>query len=347
MEKRRLGRTDLMVPVICLGTMTWGRQNSEAEGFAQMEMALEHGLSFWDTAEMYSAPPMAETSGRTEEIIGNWFARTGRRNDVVLATKVIGNADGGFAYLRDGKARADRANITAAIEASLKRLRTDHIDLYQLHWPDRTAERFGRVVENPAADPGEVPIEETLMVLSDLVRQGKVRHIGVSNETAWGTMRYVMAAERLGLERIISIQNPYSLLNRGFEGGLAEVSLREQVGLLAYSPLAAGTLTGKYLNGAVPAGTRRSLDSRKSRYDNPRGEAATVAYLDIARRHGLDPAQMAIAFTLTRSFVASSIIGATSLEHLRIAIAAADVTLSPDVLAELDQVQAANPNPCP
>jgi len=347
MDHRKLGRTDLMVPSICLGTMTWGRQNSEADGFAQMDLALDHGLTFWDTAEMYAAPPTPETYGRTEEIIGNWFSRTGRRKDVVLASKVIGNADGGFPYVRLGRARADRANINAALDASLKRLRTDYLDLYQLHWPDRKAERFGRTVEHPVADPDEVPIEETLAALSDLVRQGKVRHIGLSNETPWGLMRFIMATERLGLERVVSIQNPYSLLNRSFESGLAEVAVREDVGLLAYSPLAGGTLTGKYLNGAVPPGSRRSIDNRRSRYDNPRGDAATHAYLEIARRHALDPAQMAIAFTLSKRFVTSSIIGATSIDQLRIAIGAGDITLSAEVLAELDQVQAANPNPCP
>lgn len=346
MEHRRLGRTDLSVPVICLGTMTWGNQNSEAEGHAQMDLALDHGLTFWDTAEMYAAPPAAETYGRTEEIIGAWFARNGRRQDIVLASKVIGNADGGFPYVRGGGARADRANILAAVEASLKRLGTDYIDLYQLHWPDRTADRFGRTIANPVAATDEVAIEETLGVFDDLVRQGKIRHVGISNETAWGTMRYVLAAEKMGLTRIVSIQNPYSLLNRSFEMGLAEVAVREDVGLLAYSPLAAGTLTGKYLDGAMPAGSRRAIDGRKSRYDKPGADPAVKAYLDIARRHGLDPAQMAIAFTIARPFTTSSIIGATSLEQLSIAIGAADLVLSDDVMVELDAVHAANPNPC-
>lgn len=346
MEQRRLGRTDLFVPVICLGTMTWGNQNSAAEGHAQMDLAFDQGVTFWDTAEMYAAPPAPETYGRTEEIIGAWLASRGRRHDIVLASKVIGNADGGFPYIRCGKARADRANINAALEASLKRLGTDYLDLYQLHWPDRKADRFGRIVANPAAEADEVAIEETLGALDELVRQGKVRHIGISNETAWGTMRFVMAAERLGLSRIVSIQNPYNLLNRSFETGLAEVAVREDVGLLAYSPLAAGTLTGKYLDGALPPGSRRAIDGRKSRYDTPRADRAVRAYLEIARRHGLDPAQMAIAFTIARPFTTSSIIGATSLDQLRLAIGAGTLVLSDAVLAELDAVHADSPNPC-
>lgn len=345
MTLRRLGRTDLQVPALCLGTMTWGRQNTPEEAFAQMDMALDHGLFFWDTAEMYSAPPIAATHGRTEEIIGEWFARTGRRNDVLLASKVIGNGDG-YDYIRGGKARADRHNIEQAVEDSLKRLRTDHIDLYQLHWPDRKSDRFGRQVHYPAATADEVPIEETLSVFADLIRAGKVRHVGVSNETPWGTMRYVMAADRLGLPRIASIQNPYNLLNRSFEMGLSEVSVREEVSMLAYSPLAAGTLAGKYLDGAIPAGTRRAIDHRKSRYDHPRGEAATRDYLAIAHAHGLDPAAMAIAFVATRPFVTSTIIGATSLDHLRVAIDAGTLTLPPEVLTALDEVHAGNPNPC-
>jgi len=346
MQQRRLGRTDVMVPSVCLGTMTWGGRNSEAEGFAQMDLAMDRGVTFWDTAEMYAVPPSAERYGRTEEIIGNWFARTGRRAEVFLATKVIGHTPGGFGWVRGGNARLDRANITAAVEASLKRLRTDHIDLYQTHWPDRAAPRFGRTAVS-APDPDETPIEETLSVLADLVKAGKIRFVGLSNETPWGTMAHLAAAERAGLPRIVSIQNPYNLLNRGFEDGLAEVAMREDVGLLAYSPLAAGTLTGKYLGGAMPEGSRRALDPRRSRYDNPRGEAATLAYVEIARRHGLDPAQMALAYVHSRGFVTSTIIGATSLEQLRTDLDAFDLTLTPEVLAAIEAVHAANPNPCP
>lgn len=346
MQQHRLGRTGLIVPALCLGTMTWGRQNTEAEGFAQMDMALDHGLSFWDTAEMYAAPPTPESFGRTESIIGNWFASTGRRSEIFLASKVIGNADGGFAHVRGGGARANRAHIVAAVEASLHRLRTDHIDLYQLHWPDRKSDRFGRQVANPAAEADEVPIEETQSVFADLIKAGKIGHVGVSNETPWGVMRYLMAAETLGLPRIASIQNPYSLLNRSFEMGLAEMCLREDVAMLAYSPLGAGSLTGKYLRGAVPAGSRRAVDHRVSRYDTPRADAAVEAYLAIAAAHGLNPAAMAIAYVVSRPFVASTIIGATSTDQLRIAIDAASLTLSAEVLAALDAVHQGNPNPC-
>lgn len=343
---RRIGRTDLNVPALCLGTMTWGRQNSQEEGFAQMDMALDHGLFFWDTAEMYSAPPTAATCGRTEEIIGEWFTRTGRRNDVLLASKVIGDG-AGFDYLRGGVSHPDRQNIIAAVEGSLKRLRTDHIDLYQLHWPDRPSERFGRSVRDYSAQPGEVAIEETLAVFADLIKDGKVRHVGISNETPWGTMRYVAAADHRGLPRIASIQNPYNLLNRSFEAGLAEVAVREDVSMLAYSPLAGGSLTGKYLDGAVPAGSRRAVDHRFSRYATPRGDEATRQYVAIAREHGLDPAEMAIAFVVSRPFVTSTIIGATSTDHLKTAIKGGALTLSAEVLAALDAVQATIPNPCP
>ncbi|HYC03360.1 MAG TPA: aldo/keto reductase [Azospirillaceae bacterium] len=344
MEQRRLGRTDLTVSAVCLGTMTWGFQNSEAEGHAQADLALERGVNFWDTAEMYAIPPSAETYGRTEEIIGSWFASRGGRDRIVLATKIIGRPDGGFGWIREGRSRLDRANIVRAVEDSLRRLRTDYIDLYQIHWPDRPVAKFGRAPKG--GDPG-VPIAETLVALTDLVTAGKIRHIGLSNETAWGTMAWLHAAESLGLPRVVSIQNAYNLLNRTFEQDLAEVSLREDVGLLAYSPMGGGTLSGKYLNGALPPGSRRAIDPRPSRYNKPRGAAATAAYVEIARRHGLDPAQMALAWVHRRPFVTSSIFGATSMEHLRANLDAYDLVLSEEVLAEIEQVHAANPSPCP
>ena len=347
MQYRPLGRTGLSVSAIGLGTMTWGRQNSEAEGHAQMDFALDRGVTFWDTAEMYAVPPDAESYGRTEEIIGSWFQSRGGRDRVILATKVIGAANGGFGWVRGGTAKLDRANILAAAEASLRRLRTDYIDLYQLHWPDRATNRFGLrgYRHQPAKD--NTPIEETLAALDELVKAGKVRHVGVSNETPWGVMAFLRAAETRGLPRIASIQNAYSLLNRTFEQGLAEVALREDVGLLAYSPLAAGTLSGKYLDGAVPPGTRRAIDHRKSRYDTVNADAATRAYLDVARRHGLSPTQMAIAFTLRQPFVASSLIGATNLEDLASNIAAIDVSLSDELLKDIEAVDARYPDPCP
>ncbi|WP_044560581.1 aldo/keto reductase [Azospirillum sp. B4] len=345
MEYRRLGRTDITVSAICLGTMTWGRQNTEAEGHAQMDHAFDRGITFFDTAEMYAIPPAADTYGRTEEIIGTWFARTGRRDRVFLASKVIGPTPA--PWVRGGEHRLDRANIVAAVDASLRRLRTDYIDLYQVHWPQRPLPLFGRPVPPDFGTDGGVSIEETLAVLGDLVTAGKIRHVGVSNETAWGVMAYLRAAERQGLPRIASIQNVYNLLSRAFDGDLAEVALREQVGLLAYSPLGAGTLSGKYLNGAMPAGTRRAIDDRGSRYDRPGADAATQAYLDIARRHGLEPTQMAIAYVHCQPFVTSTIIGATSMANLESNIAAFDVKLSDDVVAEIEAVHRANPTPCP
>ncbi|MGQ9366371.1 aldo/keto reductase [Azospirillum sp. ST 5-10] len=347
MEYRPLGRTGLTVSAIGLGTMTWGRQNSEAEGHAQMDRALERGVTFWDTAEMYAVPPTADTYGRTETIIGTWFRSRGGRDKVVLASKVIGQPRGAFDWVRGGTARLDRANILAAVEASLRRLQTDWIDLYQLHWPDRLAVRFGARSYRHAPEDDGAPLEETLSVLDELVKAGKIRAFGLSNETPWGTMTCLKLAETRGLPRPASIQNAYNLLNRTFESGLAEVALREDVGLIAYSPLAAGTLAGKYLDGAVPDGTRRAVDHRKSRYDTPNADAATRAYLDIARRHGLEPTRMAIAFVAHQPFVASTLIGATTMAHLESNIDAFDLRLDPAVLKEIDGVHARNPDPCP
>ena len=347
MEYRPLGRTGLTVSAIGLGTMTWGRQNTEAEGHAQMDRALDRGVTFWDTAEMYAVPPIAESYGRTEEIIGTWFRSRGNRDKVVLASKVVGNARGGFPWIRGGTATLDRANILAAVEGSLRRLQTDRIDLYQLHWPDRVAVRFGARSYRHAPDDDATPLAETLSVLADLVREGKIRAVGLSNETPWGVMTCLRLADTLGLPRVASIQNPYSLLNRTFEQGLAEVALREDVPLLAYSPLAAGTLAGKYLDGAVPAGARRAIDHRKSRYDTVNADAAVRAYHDIARRHGLDPTRMAIAFVARQPFVASALIGATTMAHLESNIDALGVALDDAVLKEIEAVHAANPDPCP
>jgi aryl-alcohol dehydrogenase-like predicted oxidoreductase len=346
MTPRRLGHTDLLVSPICLGTMTWGRQNTEAEAHAQMDYAVDHGVNFFDTAEMYAIPPTAETYGKTESYIGSWLQNRGVRDRIVLATKAVGPGSR-FAHVRDGDPRLDRRNLVQAVEDSLRRLRTDYIDLYQLHWPDRSTNTFGQLDYRHDPDERMVPPLETLEVLGDLVRQGKLRHVGVSNETPWGLMTFLRLAETHGLPRMASIQNPYSLLNRSFEVGLAECAMRESCGLLAYSPLAAGTLTGKYLGGGVPAGTRRAIDPRPSRYDSPRGEAATRAYIDIARRHGLDPAQMAIAYVLSRPFVTAAIIGATSMDHLRIDMAAQSVVLDDAALSEIEAVHAENPNPCP
>jgi aryl-alcohol dehydrogenase-like predicted oxidoreductase len=292
-------------------------------------------------------PPLAETQGRTEAYIGSWLRSRGNRDRIVLATKVVGPGDW-VGYFRDGRPRLDRANIEAALDASLRRLQTDYVDLYQLHWPDRSTNFFGRLGYRSEPDaPGTVPIEETLAVLADLVATGKVRSIGVSNETPWGTLRFVELARRNGWPMIVSIQNPYSLLNRTFEIGLAEVADREGVGLLAYSPLAFGVLSGKYLEGARPPGSRLALFSRFDRYNNAESERATAAYVALARAHGLDPAQMALAYVNSRPFVTSNIIGATTQAQLAANIASIDLALPDEVLAGIEAIHTGQPNPAP
>jgi aryl-alcohol dehydrogenase-like predicted oxidoreductase len=346
MNMRRLGRTEMSISAICLGSMTWGEQNTETEAFEQLDHARAAGINFIDTAEMYPTAPRAETFGRTEQIIGNWLADRGGRDKTVIATKVTGPGSR-FPYMRDGKPRLNRTHVTAAIEASLKRLRTDYIDLYQLHWPDRGGGSFGTLGYKHDPQAEETPIAETLAVLDDLVRAGKVRTIGVSNERPWGVMRFLGLAEAGRGPRIVSIQNPYSLLNRSFETSLAEVATRESCSLLAYAPLGAGTLTGKYLNGQRPAGARRTLWPDNLRYQGEHADAAVAAYVDLARASGLDPAQMALAFVLSRPFVTSAIIGATTMAQLRNSIAAAQVTLPPDVLAGIESIHRLHTYPCP
>ncbi len=346
MEFRKLGRTEVRVSVLCLGTMTWGQQNTEAEGHEQMDYAVAQGINFFDTAELYPIPPKRETQGRTEEIIGTWFASRKNRDRIILATKVVGRTRMDW-FRKDGSTgRLTRAQILEAVEGSLRRLRTDYIDLYQTHWPDRPIEIFGGL-NYKRLDGDEVPIEETLSALSDLVRQGKVRFIGISNETAWGTAQYLRAAEVLGLERIVSIQNAYNLLNRTFEIELAEFADREQVGLLAYSPLAQGYLTGKYRGGALPPGSRKALFQRLGRYETPQAEAAMALYFELAERHGLNPAQMALQFVTTRPFVTSNIIGATTMEQLQTDIASIHVQLPQEVLDGIERIHLQHPNPCP
>lgn len=346
MHYRPLGQTDLQVSAVCLGTMTFGEQNTEAQAHAQLDRALAAGINFVDTAEMYPVPPRAETQGRTEAYIGNWLARRGGRDRLVLATKVAGPGDW-VSYLRPGEVRLDRRNIEAALEASLRRLRTDYVDLYQLHWPDRETNFFGRLGYQHNPEDRSVPLAETLEVLAELVRAGKVRQVGVSNETPWGLMRCLALAEQRGLPRMVSIQNPYSLLNRTFEIGLAEVALREQCGLLAYSPLAFGVLSGKYLGGTQPPAARLTLFERFNRYSNPEARRATADYVALAHRHGLDPAQMALAYVTTRPFVTSTIIGATSLEQLDTDIAGCLLDLPAEVVAEIEAIHTRQPNPAP
>lgn len=346
MELRPLGRSDIRVSALCLGTMTFGEQNSEAEAHAQLDRALAAGINFIDTAEMYPVPPRAETIGRTEAYIGTWFASRGCRERVVLASKVAGPG-AWLPHLRGGKSRLDRTNIVTALDGSLKRLQTDRIDLYQLHWPDRETNYFGKLGYSPVEDAHSVPLLETLEVLADQVRAGKIRQIGVSNETPWGLMRFLALAQQHGLPRMVSIQNPYSLLNRTFEVGLAEVAFRENCGLLAYSPLGFGVLSGKYLDGARPAGARVTLFERFNRYSNPQAERATAEYVALARSHGLDPAQMALAWVTSRPFVTSNIIGATTPEQLEANLASADLTLSDEVIAQIEAIHTRQPNPAP
>jgi len=349
MKLRPLGRTDLRVSEICLGTMTWGQQNTEAEGHLQMDYALDRGVNFFDTAELYSIPPRAETQGTTERIIGSWFAARGNRDKVILASKVVGRT--GMEWFRGGRSsRLVREDILHAVEGSLKRLRTDYIDLYQLHWPDRHVALWGSNptrYKDPEPAPDEVSIGETLQVLADLVREGKIRHVGLSNESAWGTMRFVTEAEAGKGPRVVSIQNAYNLLNRTFEVALAEIALREDVGLLAYSPLAQGYLTGKYQRGARPAGARTTLFARGDRYEKPGAEAAIDDYLAVARDFGLDPAQMALAFVTSRTFVTSNIIGATTMEQLAADIDSASLVITPEIEARIDAVHQLRGNPSP
>ncbi|MEX3954639.1 NADP(H)-dependent aldo-keto reductase [Trinickia sp. EG282A] len=350
MEYRRLGDSDVRVSAIGLGTMTWGEQNSEREAHAQIDYALDRGVNLIDAAEMYPVPPRPETQGSTERCIGSWLARNrDARGKIVLATKIAGPARQPHnpRHIRGATNQFDRKNLTEALHGSLERLRTDYIDLYQLHWPDRSTMTFGRSTYPWIDDAYTVPIEETLSVLAEFVKSGKVRHVGVSNETPWGVAQFLRAAERLGLPRIVSIQNPYSLLNRTFETGLSEFSHREKIGLLAYSPLAFGWLSGKYEGGARPAGARITLFERFQRYSKPQAVKSTSAYVALAKRYGLSPAQFALAFVNTRPFTTSTLIGATSLDQLRENIASIDVKLPAEALADIDALHEAQPNPAP
>jgi aryl-alcohol dehydrogenase-like predicted oxidoreductase len=347
MDYRRLGRSDLKVSSICLGSMTWGEQNSEAEGFAQMDYAFAEGVNFIDTAEMYPIATRAETYGRTEEIIGSWMAARGNRDKVILATKIVGPNGERFPYIRGGETRFDRKHIAAAVESSLKRLQTDYIDLYQLHWPDRATNDFGTLAYQHEDGAAETPVEETLEALDAVVKAGKVRFVGLSNENPWGVMRFLAGAERGLGPRVVSVQNPYNLLNRSYETRLAEVSIREEVGLLAYAPLAAGTLSGKYLDGQWPAGARRTLWPGNKRYQGAQADAATAAYVQIARDNGLDPAHLALAFVLRQRFLGAAIIGATGMAQLKTDIGAVRVELTEDVLQAIEEVHKRYTYPCP
>jgi len=346
MKYNTLGSTDLKISEICLGTMTWGRQNTQEEGWAQMDYALEQGIQFWDTAELYPVPTLPELYAHTEIIMGQWFKQSGKRSEIVLASKIAGPA-GFTAHIR-----ANGFHPTAlkeAVEGSLKRLQTDYIDLYQLHWPERNTNFFGKLGYTHDSDEQWVEnFEEVLDTLGALVAEGKVRHIGLSNETPWGLMRYLDAYRaKQERPRIQTVQNPYSLLNRSYEVGLSECSMREQVGLLAYSPLGFGVLSGKYLGGVQPEGARVTLFPNYNRYSNPQAVQATEAYAQLAQEHGLSLAQMSLAFVRTRPFVQSTIIGATSMEQLRENAESAQVALSEDVLRGIEAIHVQYPNPSP
>lgn len=342
---RPLGQTDIHVSLIGLGTMTWGEQNTEAEAHAQMDYALEQGVNFLDAAEMYPVPPRAETQGLTEIYIGRWLRARYNRDAIVLASKVAGPSSG-LPWLRGGP-QLIRSHMEQALHDSLKRLQTDYLDLYQVHWPARSTNFFGQLGYTHHPDESATAIAETAAVLADFVQSGKVRSIGISNETSWGLMEWLRVADAGIVPRIVSIQNPYNLLNRSFEQSLAEMSLRESVGLLAYSPLAFGMLSGKYLNGQAPNNARITLYERFSRYSNPQALAATAAYAALARERGLTPTQLALAFINQQPFVTSNLVGATSLTQLAENIASLNVTLDATILEAMEAIHARYTYPCP
>ncbi|KTS27023.1 NADP(H)-dependent aldo-keto reductase [Pantoea stewartii] len=346
MHYHRIPHSTLEVSQLGLGTMTFGEQNSEADAHAQLDLAISSGINLIDTAEMYPVPPRPETQGLTEKYIGSWLKKTGSRDKIILASKVAGPTRGNDASIRPNMA-LDRKNIREALDASLKRLNTDYIDLYQLHWPQRQTNFFGKLGYQYSASSVPVTLLETLEALAEQVRVGKIRYIGVSNETPWGVMRYLQLAEKHELPRIVSIQNPYSLLNRSFEVGLAEISQHEGVELLAYSCLAFGTLSGKYLNGAQPAGARNTLFSRFTRYSGEQSQLAVAEYVALANKHQIDPSQMALAFVRQQPFVSSTLLGATTLDQLKINIDSANLTLSSEILEELEAIHRRYTYPAP
>lgn len=346
MKTNKLGKSELEVPSICLGTMTWGQQNTEAEAHEQLSYAVDdRGLIFIDTAEMYPVPPDKTKQGLTETYIGNWLKKRGKRDDLIIASKVcvgqnIGTRETGPIP------HYDRKSIREAIDGSLKRLQTDYLDLYQIHWPERQTNFFG--VRGYKHDPNDnsTPIQETLEALAELVKEGRVRYIGVSNETPWGLSEYLRLSREISLPKIISIQNQYSLTNRTFEIGLSEIAIRENIGMMAYSPMGMGVLSGKYINGYEPAEKARfTLYNRnRDRYNPPRAQGAIKRYVQIAKDNGLDPAQMALAFVKSRDFVTSTIIGATTMEQLKADIDSADLVLNDKILSEIEDVHANFPD---
>ena len=345
MKYRKLGRTDLDISVIGLGTMTWGLQNTQAEGFEQMDYALEQGVNFFDTAEMYAIPPSAETYGATETIIGNWFASRSNRDKVILASKIAGP---GLSWIRGGKNVIDRKNIQLAVEASLKRLQTDYIDLYQLHWPNRGSYHFGQVWDYAPsfdAQAEEDNFLEVLHTMQGLIQEGKIRHVGLSNETAWGMTKWLQLAEKNNLPRMASIQNEYSLICRHFEPDLSEIAMHEDCGLLAWSPLCRGMLSGKYLNGARPEGARITIETRPEHRVYPKTDAAIKEYIDLANVHDLDACQMALSFVNNQPFVSSTLIGATNMAQLKSNIDSIDLNLSDEVYDGIKKIRREYPMP--
>ncbi|MGV6987734.1 NADP(H)-dependent aldo-keto reductase [Testudinibacter sp. P80/BLE/0925] len=348
MQYRQLGNSDLNVSLICLGTMTFGEQNSEADAHQQLDYALAHGVNFIDTAEMYPVPPSGETYGRTEQYVGSWLAKQ-QRDKVIVASKIAGpsRANDNQNYIRGGS-RFTQQQIFAACDASLKRLQTDYLDLYQLHWPERQVNYFGQLGLTALDEPADVtPLQESLEALQTLQQQGKIRHFGLSNETPWGVMECLRLHRELSLPRVLSVQNPYNLLNRSYEVGLSEISLREQVGLLAYSPLAFGLLSGKYRTSPWPEKGRLTLFERFQRYTKPQAFAAIERYAAIAEQANISLTALSLAFVNQQPFVAGNIIGATTLEQLAENIASVDVRLSEETLAQINAVHAEISNPCP
>lgn len=350
MKFNPLAHTGIQLPEICLGTMTFGEQNTQAEAFEQLNYALDQGLYFWDTAEMYPVPPKAETQGATEQIIGNWIGQHGKREQLFLASKIAGPSFGGSS-IRQGLTRFNHKDIQQALDGSLKRLQTDYIDLYQLHWPERHTNFFGHLgFGNQLAakhEHDQTALEETLDALHQEIQKGRIRFIGLSNETPWGTMKFLHLAEKMNLSKFVTVQNPYSLLNRTYEVGMSEIAKYEGVGLLAYSPLAFGMLTGKYRHGAKPENGRITLFSRFSRYTNPECEWATEQYAQVAEKHGLTLTQLALAFIKQQFFVTSTIIGTTSMSQLKENIAAFDLVLNEEILLEIEAIHKQQPNPAP
>jgi aryl-alcohol dehydrogenase-like predicted oxidoreductase len=345
MNYKKLGNTDIDVSTICLGTMTWGEQNTQEEAFEQMDYALDQGVNFWDTAEIYAIPPKKNTYGKTEEFIGNWFEKTKKREKVVLASKVAGP---GLSWIRNGKSQYNKKNLHEAVNSSLARLKTDYIDLYQLHWPERKTNYFGKLGYEHKDDNDWNKFEDILFVLDELIKDGKIRYIGISNETAWGLTKFLEISKLKDLPKMMSVQNPYNLLNRSYEVGLAEVSIREKSGLLAYSPLAFGFLSGKYRNEKLPEKSRMKLfGDLFPRYKTPNGASAIEKYYEISKKNGLDFSQMSLKFCEIQQFVTSVIIGATTMEQLKINIESVNLELSNEIIKEINEVQTKYPNPCP